>query len=65
MLYLAQNHTGTNIAEAHESILESWSLKSQQQLCITTDNGLNMVAAISKLGWSHFSCFGHNLNLMP
>ena len=22
-----------------------------------------MVAAITKLGWSHLSCFGHNLNL--
>ena len=47
-LYLPQNHTGTNIAEALESILESWSLKSEQQICITTDNGSNMVAAITK-----------------
>ena len=62
-LYLPQNHAGTNIAEALESILESWSLKSEQQICITTDNGSNMVAAITKLGWSHLSCFGHNLNL--
>ena len=22
-----------------------------------------MVAAITKLGWTHLSCFGHNLNL--
>ena len=22
-----------------------------------------MVSAITKLGWSHLSCFGHNLNL--
>ena len=62
-LYLSQNHTGTNIAEALESILESWSLKSEQQICITTDNGSNMVAAITKLGWSHLSCFGHTVDL--
>ena len=63
MLYLPQNHTGTTIAEALESILESWGLKFEQQICITTDNESNMVAAIAKLGWTHLSCFGHNLNL--
>ena len=62
-LYLPQNHTGINIADALESILESWSLKSEQQVCITTDNGSNMVAAITRLGWNHLYCFGHNLNL--
>ena len=62
MLYLPQNHTGTTIAEALESILESWGLKFEQQICITTDES-NMVAAVAKLGWTHLSCFGHNLNL--
>ena len=32
-LYLPQNHTGANIAEALESIVESWGLKSEQQIC--------------------------------
>ena len=49
-LYLPQNYTGTNIAEPLESILESWSLKSEQQTYISTDNGSNMIAAITKLG---------------
>ena len=51
------------VAEALESIIESWHLNSEQQICITTDNGSNMVAAITKLGWTHLSCFGYNLNL--
>ena len=63
MPYLPQDHIGINIADALESILESWSLKSEQQVCITTDNGSNMIAAIDGLGWTHLSCFGHNLNL--
>ena len=62
-LYLPQDHTGISIADALETILESWNLKSEQQVCITTDNGSNMVAAIDRLGWDHLSCFGHNLNL--
>ena len=27
------------------------------------DNRSNMIAAINRLGWTHLSCFGHNLNL--
>ena len=64
MLYLPQDHTGINIADALETILESWNLKSEQQVCIMTDNGSNMVAATDRLGWDHLSCFGHNLNLV-
>ena len=41
-------------------MLESWSLNSQKQVCITMEN---MIAAINRLGWTHLSCFGHNLNL--
>ena len=46
-----------------ESILESWNLKTDQLICLTTDNGSNVVSAASTLGWTVLSCFGHNLNL--
>ena len=62
-LYLSQDHTGINIADALESILESWSLNSEKQVCITTDNRSNIIAANNRLGWTHLSCFSHNLNL--
>ena len=62
-LFLPQDHTGENIAEVLESILESWNLKVDQLVCLTTDNGTNMVSAASLLGWTRLSCFGHNLNL--
>ena len=33
-------------------------------MCLTTDNGSNIVCATSnRLGWNHLSCFGHNLHL--
>ena len=60
---MPKDHTAINIADALETILESWNLKSEQQVCITTDNGTNMIAAMDRLGWDHLSCFGHNLNL--
>ncbi|KAJ3655870.1 hypothetical protein Zmor_014979 [Zophobas morio] len=30
----------------------------------TTDNGSNIVSAISLLGWTNLSCSGHTLNLV-
>ena len=37
-LYLPKDHIAINIADALETILQSWNLKSEQQVCITTDN---------------------------
>lgn len=61
--FLPSDHTGDNLAEALESVLEAWNLKKEQQVCITTDNGSNIVCATGKLQWQRLSCFGHNLNL--
>ena len=44
-------------------ILESWSLDAKQQVCLTTDNGTNILAPTVGLGWTRLSCFSHNLNL--
>ena len=62
-MFLPQDHTGENIAEVLESILESWNLKIDHKVCLTTDNGANVVSAASILGLTRLSCFGHNLNL--
>ena len=63
-LYLPQEHTGENIADALLGTLESWNLDPTKQTCITTDNGSNMISAVSNhLKWTNLSCFGHNLNL--
>lgn len=62
-LYFPESHTGKNLSEGLCDTLKSWGLKESQQVCITTDNGSNILSAVSMLNWTHLSCFGHNLNL--
>ena len=61
--FLPQDHTGENIVEALQSVLDSWQLKDDKQVCITTDNGTNIISAIHQLEWLRLPCFGHCLNL--
>ena len=61
--FLPKDHTGIHIAEAMESTLDSWGLPEKKQVCLTTDNGSNIVNAAEQLKWTRFSCFGHNLHL--
>ena len=42
---LPENHTGINLAEAMEAALSLWDLDSTNQICLTTDNGSNIVSA--------------------
>ncbi len=61
--YLPEDHTGEMIAESMEETLSMWNLKSECQVCITTDSGSNIVNAARRLSWPRLSCFGHNLHL--
>ena len=61
--FLPEDHTGANLAEAMSAALESWELSTQNQVCLTTDNGANIVCAANLLSWPRLSCFGHNLHL--
>ena len=61
--FLPEDHTGENLAEAFLSALDSWDLKADQQVCLSTDNGSNIVNAAERLGWTRLSCFGLNLHL--
>ena len=61
--FLPEDHTGDNIANALEGVHSSWNLHPSRQVCLTTDNGSNIVSAARKLEWQHLSCFGHNLHL--
>ncbi|XP_065899760.1 E3 SUMO-protein ligase ZBED1-like [Dysidea avara] len=63
-LYFPADHTGQNIADALKDTLSHWGLDAANQVCITTDNGSNILCAIrSHLAWPYLSCFGHNLHL--
>ena len=61
--FLPEDHTGINLAEAMEAALSLWDLDVANQICLTTDNGSNIVSAAGILDWSRLSCFGHNLHL--
>ena len=52
-----------NLAEATRSSLEAWELDESKQVCLTTDSGVNIVNAASRLNCMKLSCFGHNLHL--
>ena len=52
-----------NISQALQRILESWALPENKLICITTDNGSNVIAAVKILKCNSFTCFGHNLHL--
>ena len=44
--------------------LDAWTLDPDKLVCITTDNGSNLVCATTRrLGWKQLPCFGHNLHL--
>ena len=62
-MFMPQDHTGENIAEALSEALQQWKLPQCNLVSITTDNGTNVIAAMDILGWKRLSCFGHNLHL--
>lgn len=61
--YFPEDHTGEIISQGLEDALKSWGLREDRQVCITTDNGANVVKAVSLKGWSRLQCFGHRLHL--
>ena len=62
-LFMPEDHNGENLAESLKSVLESWGLQESKQVCLTTDNGSNLVRASHLLNWLHIPCFVHNLHL--
>ena len=58
-----QSHTGENLATELEDMLKAWNLSVAQLSAATTDNAANIVLAMETLGWGHFRCFSHSLQL--
>lgn len=44
-MFMPENHTGANISEALTQTLQQWELSHSSLVCLTTDNGLNIVSA--------------------
>ena len=51
-LFLLEDHTGINLAEAMEAVLSLWDLDAANQICLTTDDESNIVNAAGVLDWS-------------
>ena len=58
-----QDHTRDAIAQGLREAMASWSLQEERLVCITTDNGSNVVKAASLNKWTRLQCFGHRLHL--
>ena len=58
-----ESHTGENLATELEGMLATWKLSAAQMSAATTDNAANIVLAMKLLGWGHFRCFSHSLQL--
>lgn len=61
--FFPQDHTGESIAQGLREAMASWSLQEERLVCITTDNGSNVVKAASLNKWTRLQCFGHRLHL--
>ena len=62
-LEFSDSHTGQNIGEQLTSTLQTWSLSEENLVATTTDNGSNVVLALSVLDWLRMPCFSHSLQL--
>lgn len=61
--YFPEDHTAEILSAGLEDALASWGLSEDRQVCITTDNGANIVKAVSLKNWTRLQCFGHRLHL--
>lgn len=61
--YFPQDHTGVMIATALREALQSWELREDMLICVTTDNATNNISALQLNEWNRLQCFGHRLQL--
>jgi len=56
-MFMPQQHTGENIAEAIQVVLEAWDLQETHQVCLATDSGSNVISAAERLQMARFPFF--------
>lgn len=56
-------HTAENIKETVMRILEQFKL-TEKVLIIVSDNASNMKSAVERMGFRHFGCYAHTINLI-
>ncbi|CAK1599508.1 unnamed protein product [Parnassius mnemosyne] len=59
-----ESHTSANLTKALKNVTDEWNLTKKVNFAIS-DNARNIVKAIeTDLGWKHYGCFAHSLNLI-
>ena len=61
--YFPDDHTGEIIARDLREALESWGLREDHLVYVTTDNATNNILALRLNDWTRLQCFGHRLHL--
>jgi len=63
---LKERHTAQYLSDIIQKILSDWQIDNSKIVTVVTDNGANVVAAVSKtFGKSrHTPCFAHTINLV-
>ncbi|XP_045778147.1 zinc finger BED domain-containing protein 4-like [Maniola jurtina] len=56
-------HSSTNIQAALLETTNEWNLTNKINF-IVSDNAPNVKKAIADIGWKHYGCYGHTLNLI-
>lgn len=57
-------HTAENIAAEIQTLVDKYGLRNKVNFMVT-DNAANIVKAVKEiLGWKHFGCYAHSLNLV-
>lgn len=60
---LVNSHTAKNLLDAIKTVCQEWNV-AYKILLTVSDNGANIKSAIEReLGWKHFPCYTHTLNL--
>jgi len=58
-----ESHTGSNILEELEAILEEWKSPQDNLSAVTTDNETTIVSALEIVQWKRMPCLSHTLQV--
>lgn len=57
------DHTALNLKESLTNALEEWNIPRSNVTAFSTDNGSNIVQAISSMSVPHIACFAHTIQI--
>lgn len=58
------SHTSENIQSVLNDVMSKYELTLNKINFIVTDNAANIQRAVTNIGWKHYGCYGHTLNLI-